>query len=174
LTEPTTERDRIKERERGKTTLRWSARYQKFADSSLEGTGFELPVRERTVRWHRATDLPLPPTAKRRSAGRPPPMARPRNAACSAAHQLSAFAIGQPVGTAERLRARDLAESWQSLLGAAHIRVSSKPELKERLLAFIGDINREPVESRGGIGSHRFGPAPVALSPRGTGECDRQ
>jgi hypothetical protein len=30
-----------------------------------------------TVRWHRATDLPLPPTVKRRSAGRPPPMARP-------------------------------------------------------------------------------------------------
>ena len=28
-----------------------------------------------TVRWHRATDLPLPPTVKRRSAGRPPPMA---------------------------------------------------------------------------------------------------
>ena len=126
-----------------------------------------------TVRWHRATDLPLPPTVKRRSAGRPPPMARPRNAACSAAHQLSAFAIGQPIGNAERLRARDLAESWQSLLGAAHIRVSSKPELKERLLAFIGDINREPVESRGGIGSHRFGPAPVALLPRGMGECDR-
>jgi hypothetical protein len=29
-----------------------------------------------TVRWYRATDLPLPPTVKRRSAGRPPPMAR--------------------------------------------------------------------------------------------------
>ena len=27
-----------------------------------------------TVRWHRAADLPLPPTVKRRSAGRPPPM----------------------------------------------------------------------------------------------------
>src|SRR6516164_9823901 len=27
-----------------------------------------------TVRWHRATDLPLPPTVKRRSAGRPPPI----------------------------------------------------------------------------------------------------
>jgi hypothetical protein len=26
-----------------------------------------------------------------------------------------------------------------------HIRVSSKDELKERLIAFIGDINREPV-----------------------------
>jgi transposase len=26
-----------------------------------------------------------------------------------------------------------------------HIRVSSKHELKERLIAFIGDINREPV-----------------------------
>jgi len=34
-----------------------------------------------TVRWHRATDLPLPPTVKRRSAGRPPPMARPRSKA---------------------------------------------------------------------------------------------
>ena len=34
-----------------------------------------------TVRWHRATDLPLPPTVKRRSAGRPPPMARPRSEA---------------------------------------------------------------------------------------------
>jgi hypothetical protein len=33
-----------------------------------------------TVRWHRATDLPLPSTVKRRSAGRPPPMARPRSA----------------------------------------------------------------------------------------------
>ena len=32
-----------------------------------------------TVRWHRATDLPLPPTVKRRSARRPPPMARPRS-----------------------------------------------------------------------------------------------
>jgi hypothetical protein len=30
-----------------------------------------------TERWHRATDLLLPPTVKRRSAGRPPPMARP-------------------------------------------------------------------------------------------------
>ena len=35
----------------------------------------------RTVRWHRATDLPLPPTVKRRSAGRAPPMARPRSEA---------------------------------------------------------------------------------------------
>jgi hypothetical protein len=26
-----------------------------------------------------------------------------------------------------------------------HIRVSCKDELKERLIAFIGDINREPV-----------------------------
>jgi hypothetical protein len=26
-----------------------------------------------------------------------------------------------------------------------HIRVSSKDELKQRLIAFIGDINREPV-----------------------------
>ena len=34
-----------------------------------------------TVRWHRATDLPPPPTLKRRSAGRPPPMARPRSEA---------------------------------------------------------------------------------------------
>ena len=34
-----------------------------------------------TARWHRATDLPLPPTVKRRSAGRPPPMARPRSEA---------------------------------------------------------------------------------------------
>ena len=34
-----------------------------------------------TVRWHRATDLPLPPTVKRRSAGRPPPMARPHSEA---------------------------------------------------------------------------------------------
>ena len=34
-----------------------------------------------TVRWHRATDLPLPPTVKRRSAGRPPPTARPRSEA---------------------------------------------------------------------------------------------
>jgi len=34
-----------------------------------------------TVRWHRATDLLLPPTVKRRSAGRPPPMARPRSEA---------------------------------------------------------------------------------------------
>src|ERR1700761_7878720 len=34
-----------------------------------------------TVRWHRATDLPLPPTVKRLSAGRPPPMARPRSEA---------------------------------------------------------------------------------------------
>jgi hypothetical protein len=33
-----------------------------------------------TVRWHRATDLP-PPTVNRRSAGRPPPMARPRSEA---------------------------------------------------------------------------------------------
>ena len=34
-----------------------------------------------TVRWHRATDLPLPPTVKRRSAGRPPPMVRLRSEA---------------------------------------------------------------------------------------------
>src|SRR5215831_2308718 len=34
-----------------------------------------------TERWHRATDLLLPPTVKRRSAGRPPPMARPRSEA---------------------------------------------------------------------------------------------
>ena len=34
-----------------------------------------------TVRWHRATDLPLPPTVKRPSAGRPPPVARPRSEA---------------------------------------------------------------------------------------------
>ena len=34
-----------------------------------------------TVRWHRATDLLLPPTVKRRSAGRPPPMARRRSEA---------------------------------------------------------------------------------------------
>ena len=34
-----------------------------------------------TVRWHRATDLPLPPTVKRCSTGRPPPMARPRSEA---------------------------------------------------------------------------------------------
>jgi alkylation response protein AidB-like acyl-CoA dehydrogenase len=33
------------------------------------------------VRWLRATDLPLPPTVKRRSAARPPPMARPRSEA---------------------------------------------------------------------------------------------
>jgi hypothetical protein len=62
-----------------------------------------------TVRWHRATDLPLPPTLKRCSAGRPPPMAGPRSEAqrgsvrpaaamrsthretrCSAAHAASA------------------------------------------------------------------------------------
>jgi hypothetical protein len=30
-----------------------------------------------TERWHRATDLPLPPTVKRRSAGRPPPNPSP-------------------------------------------------------------------------------------------------
>jgi hypothetical protein len=34
-----------------------------------------------TVRWHRTTDLPLPPTVKRCSAGRRPPMARPRSEA---------------------------------------------------------------------------------------------
>src|SRR5215475_8417445 len=34
-----------------------------------------------TERWHRATDLLLPPTVKRRSVGRPPPMARPRSEA---------------------------------------------------------------------------------------------
>jgi hypothetical protein len=34
-----------------------------------------------TVRWHRAADLPLPLTVKRRSAGRPPPTARPRSEA---------------------------------------------------------------------------------------------
>jgi len=34
-----------------------------------------------TERWHRATDLLLPPTVKRRSAGRPPPIARPRSEA---------------------------------------------------------------------------------------------
>jgi hypothetical protein len=34
-----------------------------------------------TVRWHRATHLPLPPTVKQRSAGRPPAMARPRSEA---------------------------------------------------------------------------------------------
>jgi len=83
-------------------------------EPALEGTGFELPIREcdesgfaiavaareelkvcrlpagaemdsnfqyaSTERWHRATDLLLPPTVKRRSAGRPPPMARPRSA----------------------------------------------------------------------------------------------
>jgi hypothetical protein len=32
-------------------------------------------------RWLGATDLLLPPTVKRRSAGRPPPMARPRSEA---------------------------------------------------------------------------------------------
>jgi hypothetical protein len=34
-----------------------------------------------TERWHRATDLLLFTTVKRRSAGRPPPMARPRSEA---------------------------------------------------------------------------------------------
>ena len=33
------------------------------------------------VRWYRATDLALPSTVKWRSAGRPPPMARPRSEA---------------------------------------------------------------------------------------------
>jgi hypothetical protein len=40
-------------------------------------------------------------------------------------------------------------ELWTTRLLAAqmlrHIRVSSKHELKERLMAFIDDINREPV-----------------------------
>jgi hypothetical protein len=49
-------------------------------DSSLEGDGFELPVRE-----HRAMVpshvLAAPPTVERRFAGRPPPMARPRSEA---------------------------------------------------------------------------------------------
>jgi hypothetical protein len=43
-----------------------------------------------TVRWHRATDLSLPPTVKRRSAGRPPPMARPRSEAQRGSARLAA------------------------------------------------------------------------------------
>jgi hypothetical protein len=43
-----------------------------------------------TVRWHRATDLPLPPTVKRRSAGRPPPMATPRSEAQRGSVRLAA------------------------------------------------------------------------------------
>src|SRR5262252_2295195 len=49
-------------------TLRWREMDSNFQYAS-------------TVRWHRATDLPLPPTVKRRSAGRPPPMTRPRSEA---------------------------------------------------------------------------------------------
>jgi hypothetical protein len=49
-------------------TLRWREMDSNFQYAS-------------TVRWHRATDLPLPPTVKRRCAGRPPPMARPRSEA---------------------------------------------------------------------------------------------
>jgi hypothetical protein len=36
---------------------------------------------------------------------------------------------------------------FESLFG--HIRVSSKHELKQRLIAFIGDMNREPVVHTG-------------------------
>ena len=50
------------------TTLRWREMDSNFQYASI-------------VRWHRATDLLLPPTVKRRSAGRPPPMARPRSEA---------------------------------------------------------------------------------------------
>src|SRR5215472_12873915 len=55
-----------------------------WSGPSLSGTDVlqTLPWREMdsnfqyasTVRWHRAADLPLPPTVKRRSAGGPPPM----------------------------------------------------------------------------------------------------
>jgi hypothetical protein len=75
-----------------------------------------------TVRWHRATDLPLPPTVKRLSAGRPYGETAFRGAAgsvrptaamrsthremrCSAAHAASAQPV-QPhlgdVGTDDR------------------------------------------------------------------------
>jgi hypothetical protein len=49
-------------------TLRWREMDSNFQYAS-------------TVRWPRATDLPLPPTVKRRSAGCPPPMAKPRSEA---------------------------------------------------------------------------------------------
>ena len=49
-------------------TLRWREMDSNFQYAS-------------TVRWHRATDLPLPSTVKRRSAERPPPMVRPRSEA---------------------------------------------------------------------------------------------
>ena len=43
-----------------------------------------------TVRWHRAMDLPLPPTVKRRSARRPPPMTTGRSEAQRGSVRLAA------------------------------------------------------------------------------------
>ena len=58
------------------------------------------------VRWHRATALPLPHTVKRRSAGRPPPMTRPRSGAQRGS--VRPAATTRPAATAPSATAKSL------------------------------------------------------------------
>src|SRR5215471_15085231 len=90
-------------------TLRWREMDSNFQYAS-------------TVRWHRATDLPLPPTVKRRSAGRPPPLVRPRSEAQrgtvrpAAAIATLAF-ISRPISRQSSDKARaDLADGTAIVL----------------------------------------------------------
>ena len=71
-----------------------------------------------------------------------------------AQHEITSWLAAQPIGrftftfTPTHGSWLNLSEGFFSKLARSvlrHIRVSSKHELKQRLMAFIDDINREPV-----------------------------
>jgi hypothetical protein len=78
-----------------------------------------------TVRYLRATDLPLPPTMKRRSAGRPPPMARPRSEAQRDSMAHPPATVGRR-STAARMAAARRISRWTDRMAAAGLSAQSE------------------------------------------------
>jgi hypothetical protein len=135
-------------------TLRW-----REMDSSFQYAS--------TVRWHPATDLPLPPTVKRRSAGRPPPMARPRSEAqrgserpaaamrsthremrCSAAVQAARYRVARRAAMRRGfLEAIEIAQQ----VGPFNGRAAALAQVGQLLLQHQGEVRAKHMVADGGI-----------------------
>ena len=118
-----------------------------------------------SVRWLRATDLPLPPTMRRRSAARPPPMARPRSEAQrgSMAHPPSTAGRRSTAArhfTAEaRMAAARRISRWADRMAAAGL---TEPRCaSERGLAMRGG---RPAERRFTVGEAAANPSLGAIA----------
>ena len=88
------------------------------------------------VRWYRATDLPLPPTAKRRSAGPP------------ASHDETAFrgAAGSPRPAAMRSTHREMRCS--AAVQAARYRAAKRAAVRPAATALSPTAKSLPLDRR--------------------------